>query len=74
MYLAGLVHQQASGIVARHLVPMSMPQDNKAADSPCRTLFRPASRAFYREILGVRVRVNLIPLIKSSKSCQTCSF
>lgn len=34
----------------------------KAADSRRRAIFRPASRAFYREILGVRVRVNLIPL------------
>ena len=29
------------------------------------TLFRPATRAFYREILGVRVRVNLIALLKN---------
>ena len=34
----------------------------KTADSRRRALFRPARRPFYREILGVRVRVNLIPL------------
>lgn len=34
----------------------------KAADSRRRALFWQATRAFYQEILGVRVRVNLIPL------------
>lgn len=34
----------------------------KTADSRRRALFRPAKRAFYREILSVRVRVNLFPL------------
>lgn len=36
----------------------------KAADSRRRALFKKCRRAFYREILGVRVRVNLIPLAK----------
>ena len=38
------------------------------ADSRGRALFRPASQAFYREILSVRVRVNLIPLAIAGQS------
>ena len=34
----------------------------KTTDSRLRALFKPSRRAFYQEILGVRVRVNLIPL------------
>lgn len=32
----------------------------KAAYSRMRALFKPSRRAFYREILGIRVRVNLL--------------
>ena len=32
----------------------------KTADSRLRALFRPAKRPFFREILGVKVRVNLL--------------
>ena len=34
----------------------------KTADSRLRALFRPAKRPFFREILGVKVRVNLLAL------------
>ena len=32
----------------------------KTADSRLRALFRPAKRAYFREILGVKARVNLL--------------
>jgi hypothetical protein len=32
----------------------------KTADSRLRALFRPAKRPFFRKILGVKVRVNLL--------------
>jgi hypothetical protein len=32
----------------------------KTADSRLRALFRPAKRPFFREILGVKARVNLL--------------
>jgi len=32
----------------------------KAADSRRRAIFKPSRRAFYRELLGIRVRVNLL--------------
>lgn len=44
-------HPRRPGRVDR----LSMPQDNEATDSRHRALFRPASRTFYREILGVQV-------------------
>lgn len=42
----------------------------KATDSRRRALLCPASRAFFREILGVRVRVNLIRLVRSPQTCH----
>jgi hypothetical protein len=36
----------------------------KAAEARRRALFKPAKRAFYREILGIRVRVNLLAIRK----------
>ena len=54
--------QDVAGEGSAQQFAMSMRQDNNAADSRRRALFRPARRGFYREILGVRV--NLLPLVK----------
>ena len=39
----------------------------KAADSRRRALFRPAKRAFYRQILGVKARVNLLATFQMAR-------
>lgn len=46
----------------------------KTADSRRRALFRPARRAFYREILGVRVRVNFIGLLSGHRQFREEKF
>jgi hypothetical protein len=38
--------------------------DYKAAQARLRAMLKPSRRAFYRELLGIRVRVNLL-----GKSC-----
>jgi hypothetical protein len=42
----------------------------KTADSRKRALFRPAKRPFFREILGVRARVNLLGMLRKADAAR----